>query len=193
MAMRDAFRRAGFQVPDEPDRRDEMARRPNQPNRSGRGGQGRQRGNRPPPKLPNMPRFSDSYFGKDSKDRPYLLPEFVSKGKVDTLARRLANENPRLTTGQARRFFNHCREIERRLMFDESWEEVSASFESLSFHAQNAASSRPSKIPRGFQTFIDENVRRVTSSEDPERAFIEGFLPHFEALMGYGSAHMRDR
>ncbi len=214
MAMRDAFRRAGLQVPSEPDRREEVTTQanciscgktfePRQPthrlcndcNRQQSGSTSpsgrRQDDQRRPDNRPRggaLPEFPKSYFNNDDDGQPYLLPAFVSKD-VDALANHLAGGN--LTTGQARRFFNHCRKIERRLNFGESWEQVSASFELLRVHAQNANSAR--KIPRDFHRFIDDNVSRVTSEDDREKAFLEGFLPHFEALIGYGSAHMKDR
>lgn len=139
---------------------------------------------------PDIPQFPDSYFICDQGE-PCLHTAFVARNVVDPLARHLANANPRLTTGQIRRFFNHCREIERRLKVDgEIWPRVAADFQSLSAHAQYAASSH--KIPQGFQQFIDLNVNRVVSSEDPRAAFLDGFVPHFEALVGFGAAHMRD-
>ncbi len=98
---------------------------------------------------------------------------------------------PRLTSGQARRFFNHCRDIERRLNDGESWEQVAADFVKLSAFAQYSESS--GNIPREFRQFIERNVERVTSSTDQRAAFLRGFMPHFEALVGFGAAHMRDR
>ena len=74
-------------------------------------------------------------------------------------------------------------------MDEESWVQVSARFELLCAHAQYARAA--SKIPEEFQRFIDDNVRRVTSAQDPGRAFVDGFVPHFEALVGFGAAHMR--
>ncbi len=215
MAMREAFRNAGIHVPDEPGSENMTTdsktcancgktfnprlpshKRCNDCHRHvTRASSNTQRSRRSDAQAGNdeIPKFSESYFAKDNKGRPYLLPQFVSKEKVDAMAIHLATDRPGLTTGQARRFFNHCRDIERNLKFGESWERVSAKFESLSVHAQNAANTRPPKIPKGFQIFIDDNVRRVTSAEEPERAFLDGFLPHFEALIGYGSKHMRDR
>ncbi len=64
-----------------------------------------------------------------------------------------------------------------------------ASFEMLGCHAQNAQAAQ--KIPRDFQKFIDDNVDWVTSSADPKTAFLKGFLPHFEALVGFGAAHLK--
>ena len=89
-----------------------------------------------------------------------------------------------------RRFFNHCRQLERRLQADgESWEQVAAGFEVLCSHARYAQSAR--KVPVEFTKFIDDNVQRVVTDSNPREAFLRGFLPHFEALVGFGAAHMR--
>lgn len=124
-------------------------------------------------------------------DKSYLQPAFVSKKNIDPLAKSLGKySNPKLTTGQLRRFFNHCREIERRLKVDgESWKQVSAIFESLCYHAQSAKSG--GKIPPEFQKFIDDNVKRVVTAKEPKKAFLNGFMLHFEALVGYGAAYMK--
>ncbi len=148
-----------------------------------------QGGNRKRPHGKALPKFPNSYFGTDDQGQSYLQPDFVSKQKVDPLVKELAHR--KLTTGQIRRFFNHCREIERRLKINgESWQQVSAPFEALCYHAQNASAAR--KIPREFQEFIDDNVKRVVDSEKPEKAFLDGFLPHFEALVGFGAAYIRE-
>lgn len=132
-----------------------------------------------------MPQFPPSYFDIDPAGNLYLQTDFVSK-KVDELARGLADD--KLSARQARRFFNHCREIERRLnMQNESWELVSADFVKILTHAQYARSRRA--IPPSFERFLDENVRRVNASENPRKAFLKGFIPHFEAVIGFGAAY----
>ena len=188
-SMRDAMRRAGIEVPKEPERSDSMPRRPqrgraNQGNRPNRGRAGSQQ----------RPSFPDSYFATDEQNQKYLLSDFVSR-KVDTLARQFANDHPQLTTSQLRRFFNHCRDIERRIEVEgESWERVSARFSMLRVHAQNANAGRgdSKKIPDGFRTFIDENVARVEAADNQKEAFLDGFLPHFEALVGFGARYFRN-
>ena len=136
-------------------------------------------------------RFPSGYFGADEENRRYLQPAFVARNTVDPLARQLGRHaRPALTTGQMRRFFNHCRELERRLQADgERWEQVAAKFEALCSHAQYAQSVR--KVPVEFARFIDDNVKRVVTDSNPREAFLRGFLPHFEALVGFGAAHMR--
>lgn len=136
-------------------------------------------------------RFSGPFFELDESGNSSLKSAFVRKKGVDQLAYDLANASPALTTGQIRRFFNHCRGIERRLQTDgATWDQVSASFEMMSSHAQYAVSSN--KIPPLFQEFIDANVDRVASADDPGGAFRDGFLKHFEALVGYGAQHFRE-
>ena len=137
-----------------------------------------------------VPNFPSGYFATDDENRRYLQPAFVARKTVDPLARELGRHaRPPLTTGQMRRFFNHCRQLDRRLQADgESWERVSAGFEALCSHAQYAQSAH--KIPAEFMRFIDDNVRRVVSDSNPREAFLRGFLPHFEALVGFSAAHM---
>ena len=168
--MQDAMKNAGFK-----DRQ--------QRSHGGRSAEGQQRD-----RHGAVPRFPETYFSTDVQGRKYLDSAFVSKKNVDTLAKSFAAQ--KLTTGQIRRFFNHCREIERRLKVDdESWEQVSAKFESLCCHAQNAKAA--SKIPDEFRRFIDDNVKRVVSAQNPKAAFLDGFLPHFEALVGFGAAYLK--
>ena len=163
-SMQHALKKAGL----EPQRR--------QPDRGER---------RAAPKLPSR------YFATDAQNRRYLQPAFVARKTVDPLARQLGrNARPALTTGQMRRFFSHCRQLEHRLQADgESWEQVAARFEALCSHAEYAQSAR--KIPAEFGRFINENVQRVVSDSNPRDAFLRGFLPHFEALVGFGAAYMK--
>lgn len=163
MSMQHALKKAGY----EPQRR-----RPESPDRRGTS------------KLPNV------YFSTDGEKRRYLQGEFVARKTIDPLARQLGMARPGLTSGQLRRFFNHCRQIEHRLQTErESWEQVSASFQALSSHAQYARST--GKIPNEFRIFIDDNVQRVVENRNPCEAFLRGFMPHFEALVGFASAHLK--
>lgn len=217
MAMRDAFRRAGLDVPDAMRGDEDMTTRtcascgraftPDQPfytrcsdceserrRASGdqrRGGQpkGQRQGpQRESSKQPVLPRFPKSYFVTDDDGNRCLSVEFVSKAQVDPLAQVLARRG--LTTGQMRRFFNNCRQIEHRLKIgEETWSQVAADFDSLSYHAQYAQASGRN-FPREFQSFIDDNVKRVNDDNNPREAFLRGFMQHFEALVGFGAKHM---
>lgn len=119
-----------------------------------------------------------------------LRPELVSRDKMDELARQMANASPALTKHQLRRFFNHCRAIETRLKGNAStWEAERASFLRLDAAAADAFGKRPSKIPELFHRFIKLNVKAVHTQDD----FLRGFLPHFEALVGFGQAHFKEQ
>ena len=196
MSMREAFRQAGIDVPDPPERKDEMVLPRDRQGGGGGGGRrddrrGRGGGGRQDEPLPEFPAV---YFGTDQEGNRYLLTDFVSREKVDAWAIGLGNGQPSLTTGQLRRFYNYCRSIERQLKVEgHSWQRVAADFEKLAFHAQYARPPRNAKIPREFQEFIDANVERVKAAEGQQQeAFLEGFLPHFEALVGFAAAHLRD-
>lgn len=162
MSMQHALRNAGYRPGRQPERADRS-------------------------KTPKLPR---SYFSTDGENRRYLQTAFVARRTIDPLARQLGMAKPGLTSGQLRRFFNHCRQIEHRLQTErESWEQVSASFQALSSHAQYARSAR--KIPDEFRRFIDDNVQRVVEARSPHDAFLRGFMPHFEALVGFASAYLK--
>lgn len=187
-SMRDALKKAGVKVPpSDPPQDRASGRRGGRPRgrRSGSGSRGRPgpgRTGAAPPKLP------DSYFQADGCGHPCLRTEFVAKTKLDPYIRAFSRGG--LTVGQLRRFFNHCREIERQLTIEsKSWERVAAAFASTSAHAHNACAAN--KIPSVFRDFIDANVNRVLNSKDPKASFLRGFLRHFEALVGFGAAHLK--
>lgn len=156
--------------------------------RSPRGGGGN------PRQRVQLPELPDSYFADDAKGNACLRPEFVSREKMDSMARILGKEaHPQLTTSQIRRFFNHCRGIEHKIKTGgETWEQVAGSFEALSPHVAYASAPPRPKIPLEFRKFMNDNVKRVTSADDPGMAFLKGFMPHFEALVGFGAAHMKN-
>ena len=135
-------------------------------------------------------KFPDHYFAEDGDSPRCLQREFVYQ-ETDRLAEHLGRKaRPALTTGQMRRFFNHCRQLERRLRVDrESWKQVEAAFVVLCAHARSAEGAR--KIPGDFAKFIDDNVKRVVADSDPGDAFLRGFLPHFEALVGFSAVYMK--
>ena len=58
-----------------------------------------------------------------------------------------------------------------------------AAFLILDATAADAFGKSPRKIPESFHEFIRCNVDAVHDEKD----FLEGFLPHFEALVGFGA------
>jgi len=100
----------------------------------------------------------------------------------------MACGQPELTQHQLRRFFQHCRALEARLRARQAaWPALEAEFCKLDAVAADAAGKNPPKIPEIFHDFIRRNVAAVHS----EREFLQGFLPHFEALVGFGSLHLK--
>lgn len=125
--------------------------------------------------------LKDGYFDSDGN----LKVEYVSRDKVEPLAQRMGS----LTIHQVRRYFGHCRAIERRLKSGgASWASVWPEVKKLDIAAADGAAKHPQpKIPALFHDFIRRNVDRIKT----ERDFLRGFLPHFEALVGFGQAHFR--
>ncbi len=133
-----------------------------------------------PPNWPDC--IDDGYFVNGC-----LHPGYVVRERMEPLARIMAEQ--KLTSNQIRRFFQHCRVIEARLRARTStWEREQTEFMKLDVSVADAFGKSPPKVPEVFRDFIQKNVAAVKTKED----FLEGFLPHFEALVGFGSAHFRN-
>lgn len=125
----------------------------------------------------------DGYFVNGSLSSGYVVRE-----RMEELAREMANAQPALTSHQIRRFFQHCRVIEARLRAKTStWDQEITKFQKLDVAVADAFGKSPPKVPAIFRDFIQKNVAAVRTEKD----FLEGFLPHFEALVGFGSAYFR--
>lgn len=119
-----------------------------------------------------------------------LRPQFVTRDQIVPLAKKMAEETPPLTMHQVRRFFQHCRAIEAKLRANTStWEAEKAIFLQLDIAAADGFNKSPKKIPKLFHDFIKSNVETVKNEND----FLKGFLPHFEALVGFGSQFFKER
>lgn len=115
----------------------------------------------------------------------FINPDYVSYEKMDDFARRLGEA--RLSKSQLRRFFSHCRFIEYRLKGGTDWDSVRADFVKMRYVATHAKNRASSEFPDIFYQFINYNVDTVKGKED----FLFGFMPHFEALVGYASTYLR--
>lgn len=131
--------------------------------------------------------LSGGYFD----DHGNLRSEFVSADPVEKLVKSMANAIPPLVNHQLRRFFGHCRAIETRLKTKVSdWGRERTEFLKLhhaATYAVGAQGGEKQKIPHLFRDFIERNVDAVKSEKD----FRQGFMPHFEALVGFGAAHIK--
>jgi hypothetical protein len=117
----------------------------------------------------------------------YLCPDYVSRERIMPIVRQLARD--KLTVHQMRRFFQHCRAIEALLKADRStWQRERTNLMKLDVAAQDALGKKPPKIPFLFNDFIQRNIAVTKTDKD----FLEGFLPHFEALVGFSSGILRE-
>ena len=118
-----------------------------------------------------------------------LRLEYVRREEMSRLAKGMTQGSKHLTTNQLRRFFSHARAIEARLLAKTAtWEEVEADFRRLDIAAADAFYKSEPKIPGLFHNFIQRNVAVVHSETD----FLKGFMPHFEALVGFGTEFFRN-
>jgi CRISPR/Cas system CSM-associated protein Csm2 small subunit len=130
--------------------------------------------------------LKDGYFDREGN----LDPIYVSRDRVDPLAKEMSKVDPPLNNHQLRRFFMHCRSVETRLKSGSStWSAEVSNFKKLDIAAADGYGKSPKKIPRLFYEFIKRNVSVTKNRRD----FIDGFLPHFEALVGFGQQYLRDR
>lgn len=127
----------------------------------------------------------DGYFDADGN----LRLEYVSRQHVEPLVRAMANAEPKLKQHQLRRFFQHCRRVESELLAAkvDRWLALRPKIVFLDAAAQDAFGKTQNKIPELFREFIQRNVAVVSSRRD----FLDGFLPHFEAVVGFGAIHIK--
>jgi CRISPR type III-A-associated protein Csm2 len=119
-----------------------------------------------------------------------LRNEFVARDSIVPIAEAMSRATPALTMHQIRRFFQHCRAIEAKVRAGTStWPAEEAAFRQLDVAAADAFGKSPRKIPELFHDFIKSNVAAVKNEKD----FLKGFLPHFEALVGFGSQFFKER
>jgi CRISPR/Cas system CSM-associated protein Csm2 small subunit len=115
-----------------------------------------------------------------------LNREYVSRDKIEPVVKELRD----LTSAQMRRFFSHCRALETRLkVAREPWAMVLTDFLKIDVAAEDAYRKRPRKIPVVFYDFLKGNAAAVKE----ERDFTFGFLPHFEALVGFSAGKLKER
>lgn len=130
--------------------------------------------------------LQNGYFDAEGN----LRNEFVARDRIVPIAEEMSRAKPALTMHQIRRFFQHCRAIEAKVRAGtSSWPAEEAAFRQLDVAAADAFGKSPPKIPKLFHDFIKSNVAAVKNEKD----FLKGFLPHFEALVGFGSKFFKER
>lgn len=120
----------------------------------------------------------------------FLVADYVRRDRILPLVRAFAAATPPLTNHQLRRFFQHCRAVEARLKRNSGeWPQLEVEFRRLDMAAADAFGKKDRKIPKIFHDFIAMNSRTVQGKDD----FLKGFIPHFEAVVGFSSGILRER
>lgn len=141
---------------------------------------------RPPEK--KLEEIFQNYLGRGFFDNEgYLFEYLIRRKQMRQLAEELSRAYPPLTSSQVRRFYNHCWAVKQALASHE-WGELRDQFAKLDKAAADAYGKTPHKIPKLFHDFIAANTEAVKTRKD----FEEGFLPHFEALVGFGSGLFKE-
>lgn len=156
--------------------------------RPGYGNRGRGRGNTQQPRRSLRELWPGYLEGGYFDEHKHLRPEYVCRERVEPLVRAMCEQPPGLTTHQIRRFFGHCRALETRLRsMGAAWGDVRPLVCKMDAAAADGASKQRHKIPELFHEFIRTNVAAIRTKED----FLEGFLPHFEAVVGFGQRYFK--
>lgn len=128
----------------------------------------------------------EGYFDSEGD----LKSKYVCKKQVEPLVENMARSSPALTRHQIRRFFQHARAIEAKLRAHTStWGAQKTVFKKLAVAAADAFGKKDRKIPELFYDFINANTDKVKNEKD----FLKGFMPHFEALVGFGARHLKEK
>ncbi len=129
----------------------------------------------PQPKLP-AGYLQRGYFD----DKGNLLPQVIQEW-AKAVADGLSNSKPIMTTSQLRgAFFSEVRRLEKKLNVTKDFDALRPELLKLSVYA--ADRKKKKKIPILFEEFINANLRWASRGE---KDFREGFVNHFECVVGY--------
>jgi len=115
----------------------------------------------------------------------HLRVELV-KDEAEKIAR--CFRESKLTRNQLRSFYDHAKKQLQRLGYGTAFGEIHAEIARLKAFAADRAARSSNALPAAFKEFIDRNVNAVND----EKSFKNGFMPHFEAVVGY-CASLRER
>jgi CRISPR type III-A-associated protein Csm2 len=82
---------------------------------------------------------------------------------------------------QLRRFYNMIKGAETKLEYTGDWKSTNVEVKGLLAFASEAKAK--GKVPQAFLEFIERNLELVT--KESEKAFVKGFVPHFQAVVGF--------
>lgn len=90
---------------------------------------------------------------------------------------------------QLRRFYHHAKECQNRCIHGTDYKEVYIDLKKMLYFAVQAESRSEAKVPSEFRKFIELNLSQL-EPDDP-KPFFKGFLPHFEAVVGFSERYLR--
>lgn len=113
-----------------------------------------------------------------------LRERYLAKGgDADRIAKQLGLDRPPMITHQLRRFYGHVRAAENRLKMTRNFPAVNIDLKKLDSFVAEAKGK--GKIPDLFYDFITKNLDAVKTEKD----FLDGFLEHFQAVVGFFTFH----
>jgi len=133
----------------------------------------------PPPVFP--PGYPD-YFDTNGVTKA----EYVTV-LAESLAHRMCNAYPELTTHQLRSFYQYVKQREAALNHGRPLDQVKFELKKLKAFAEEREAKE--KIPKVFRDFIDRNVDRV----EDRKSIVDGFVEHFQAVVAYCAGPLRRR
>lgn len=114
------------------------------------------------------------YFDTDGKPRIEIV-----LSEAQDVADAFAND--KLRRSQLRAFYGHAKSQLQRLQHGADFREVHFEVARLKVFASDRAARSENQLPKSFKDFIDRNVDAVRD----QKSFEKGFMPHFEAVVGY--------
>jgi CRISPR/Cas system CSM-associated protein Csm2 small subunit len=101
--------------------------------------------------------------------------------KYPRLLAELFSKDPKINKPtQVRKYYDYCKNLEGILKMKNDFNSILAELYQL-IPLTNSALSK-GNISSSFKDFLELNINQVVKSE---KNFIDGFLPHFQSLIGY--------
>jgi len=119
--------------------------------------------------------LSNGYFIRDD----YIKKEFVLEFAKELAKEFSKNENVNKST-QIRKYYDYCDKIHGVYKVKKDFLYVQAELPKLIPHLNNAL--KKGLISNDFYTFIEKNIEMSLTEE---KNFTKGFIPHFEAIIGF--------
>jgi CRISPR-associated protein Csm2 len=128
--------------------------------------------------ISGLPRdyLNGGYFDADGNLKPEYL---VKDGFADKIASDLKDARPEITNHQLRRFYGHVRAADNRLRMTGNFPAVYNDLKKLDSFVAEAKGKK--KIQDLFYEFMVRNLKETRTEKD----FKEGFMEHFQALVGF--------